>query len=150
MAQSMLNEKVVVSEEPETTLSPPPTPSGDIDGDSLGSQDSLSEISDEGERSPSPPLPPKKRRQPSSRRIAPRPTAQKARGKYRSWARYRVIICEALRDAVFDKTKAAQILKRAYGVYVPSAILSYYEKKLTDSFSPLILLSSEHPQADRE
>ncbi|APY28360.1 ORF13 [Psittacine aviadenovirus B] len=110
----------------------------------------MSEISEEEYRSPSPPLPPKKRRQPSSGRNAPRPSAQKPRGKYRSWAKYRVIICEALRDAVFDKTKAAQILKRAYGVYVPPAILSYYEKKLTDSFSPLVLLSSEQPQADRE
>uniref|UniRef100_A0AB38ZPD3 Encapsidation protein 22K n=1 Tax=Psittacine aviadenovirus B TaxID=2169709 RepID=A0AB38ZPD3_9ADEN len=149
MAQNMLREKVTVTEEDAPPLSPPPTPSGDIDGESLGSQDSVSEISEEEEEEyQTPPLPPKpkKRRQSSYGKSGERPAARKPRGNYRSWSRYRVSICEALRDAVFDKTKAAQILKRESGLYVPPAILAYYQKKLTDSFSPL--LSSERSQSD--
>ncbi|WXH80956.1 MAG: 22 kDa protein [Psittacine adenovirus 12] len=146
MTQNMINGKVIVTEEDEA-LSPPPTPSGDIDGESLGSQDSLSEISEDEEYHTPPPPPQKKRRQSSYAKTAEKAAAPRTRGNYRSWARYRVTICEALRDAVFDKPKAAQILKRAHGVYVPPSVLTYYQRKL-DLFSPVVLLSSEQPKTE--
>ncbi|WXH80962.1 MAG: 33 kDa protein [Psittacine adenovirus 12] len=78
MTQNMINGKVIVTEEDEA-LSPPPTPSGDIDGESLGSQDSLSEISEDEEYHTPPPPPQKKRRQSSYAKTAEKAAAPRTR-----------------------------------------------------------------------
>ncbi|ANJ02385.1 protein 22K [Fowl aviadenovirus 2] len=57
---------------------------------------------------------------------------RRPRGNYRSWVRHRVAICQALRDAVFDRKMAAEILKRAHGLFVPPTVLGYYARKLLD------------------
>ncbi|AGX93313.1 22K [turkey adenovirus 4] len=128
------------------------------DGESLGSQDSeeyLSTISEEEEEeeeankenmSLPPPLPRKRRSasylgttltrpaikksKPNEGVNFPTPRKRKPRGNYRSWVRHRVAICQALRDAVFDKRFAAEILKRVRGIFVPPSILGYYSRKL--------------------
>lgn len=126
------------------------------DAETLGSEDTeteeeeeeldqMSTISEEEEEddsnkenSPPPPLIPLKRRRntPSSRaapsrRIRPQPLPDRPpRGNYRSWARYRVAICQALRDTVFDRVKAANVLKTTRQLYVPASVLAYYAKKL--------------------
>ncbi|ADM53806.1 22 kDa protein [Turkey adenovirus 1] len=75
--------------------------------------------------------PPAPRRPPSSPAEPPRERAtKKRRGNYRSWARHRVAICKALRDAVFDRRQAGQILKRTLRLYVPATVLGYYARKL--------------------
>ena len=60
------------------------------------------------------------------------PRKRRPRGNYRSWVRHRVAICQALRDAVFDRKMAAEILKRAHGLFVPPTVLGYYARKLLD------------------
>ncbi|AGL34691.1 22K [Fowl aviadenovirus 5] len=63
---------------------------------------------------------------------APQSARRKRRGNYRSWVRHRVAICQALRDAVFDKKFAAEILKRAKRLFVPPGVLSYYARRLLE------------------
>ena len=57
---------------------------------------------------------------------------RRPRGNYRSWVRHRVAICQALRDAEFDRKMAADILTRAHGLYVPPTVLGYYARNLLD------------------
>ncbi|QJP03684.1 22K [Aviadenovirus cerasi] len=98
------------------------------------------------------PRPPAKKEIPqklvSSGNAAPGPQSdrRKPRGNYRSWVRHRVAICQALRDAVFDRKLAAEILKRVHGLFVPPTVLGYYARKLldltdddSDSFSEFFL-----------
>ncbi|BCU79989.1 33kDa protein [Fowl aviadenovirus 4] len=67
----------------------------------------------------------------TARRIRPQRLPDRApRGNYRSWARYRVAICQALRDTVFDRVQAAQVLKNTRQLYVPASVLAYYARKL--------------------
>ncbi|QEJ80778.1 22kDa protein [Southern Psittacara leucophthalmus aviadenovirus] len=63
----------------------------------------------------------------------PRERKRQNRGRYRSWARYRVVIHKALVDAVFDRVKAAEFLKKTHKLYVPSSVLGYYSRKLSPS-----------------
>ncbi|AWT08535.1 protein 22K [Fowl aviadenovirus E] len=63
---------------------------------------------------------------------APASKKRRPRGNYRSWVRHRVAICQALRDAVFDRRLAAEILKRARGIFVPPTVLGYYARKLLE------------------
>ncbi|UIY90556.1 22K [Duck adenovirus 2] len=144
------------------------------DWESIGSEDTYSEVSDEEEEdgdlegfitssedqpppSPKIDLAPKKAPKQKKRKLAVPPTTnpkqKKARsatatvtektskaavrslvkrGKYTSWAQYRVDIYQALRDAVFDRSIACKILK-GRGIYVPPPILAYYGRQLCSS-----------------
>ncbi|UKS51823.1 protein 33K [Falcon aviadenovirus A] len=127
----------------------------DIDGETIGSQDTETEEEEDKEeltesqkeiedelnhpvvaepqrkrrmrRSP-PPIPPKRQ----SREHKDPPTK---RGNYSSWTRYRVDIYQALYEAVFDRRKAAELLKRRFRIFVPSSVLAYHARKLSSSFS---------------
>ncbi|WGC84563.1 22 kDa protein [Fowl aviadenovirus 4] len=67
----------------------------------------------------------------TARRIRPQRLPDRGpRGNYRSWARYRVAICQALWDTVFDRVQAAQVLKNTRQLYVPASVLAYYARKL--------------------
>ncbi|BCZ16707.1 22kDa protein [Aviadenovirus bubonis] len=201
MAQRMLDERVRHQELPE-----PPKANDrqhllggeeeDIDGESLGSQDTYSLVSEDSytempleedeelentetslnetlsrpslrappttsrrpkrprKSSPEPPalttdnatdliLSPKKAKKPTRQARPAAAAAPKRRGNYRSWARYRVAICQALRDAVFDTRKASEIMKKAHKLYVPASVLGYYARKLSrsDSYQSLLNLS---------
>lgn len=78
----------------------------------------------------------------------PRPSAggkskRQNRGRYRSWAKYRVAIHKALVNAVFDRRKAAEMLKRRLRLFVPCSVLGYYARKLSPSLSRLCEQASE-------
>nr|WGL40812.1 22K [Tawny frogmouth aviadenovirus A] len=154
MAQRMLEQKARCLETGETSrpASSLPSEDEDIDGESLGSQDTdyltpSSEDETLEETAPSSTQqPPKraKRRPPARSSPAPaaaapkaprQPAAPKRRGNYRSWARHRVAIHQALRDAVFDRRQAAVILKRVHRLYVPAAVIGYYARKLSSLLS---------------
>ncbi|WNM87681.1 22K [Fowl aviadenovirus A] len=129
------------------------------DGETLGSQDTtngLTDISEEEEEEnlfegnkeniPPPRRPPRNRRlraaysleepllPPSAATDKKSKKVPKRRGKYRSWAKHRVAICQALRDAVFDRKKAGEILKRGHRLFVPATVIGYYARKLSPSF----------------
>nr|WJJ54619.1 MAG: 22K protein [Otus scops adenovirus] len=156
----MINERIRHEELPPDTSSL--QSEEDIDGESLGSQDTTSGMSEDSEGEMSPvfedPITPQTSPQKSAKRPRksyadrkrktetakreqetpqkprlPRTAASvpKRRGNYRSWARYRVAICQALCDAVFDSRKAAEILKNTQKLYVPASVLGYYARKLS-------------------
>lgn len=54
---------------------------------------------------------------------------RRSRGNYASWARYRVDIYNALRDAVFNRSIAAKLLK-SQGIFIPTSVLAYYAKQI--------------------
>ncbi|AGX93345.1 22K [turkey adenovirus 5] len=146
MAQRMLDEKSRVSEPQDDDVS---------DAETLGSRDTndLSDVSEEEEeeelfdQKENVPPPRRERRkipqlqdesstEPNTAKKAKR--VPKRRGKYQSWARHRVSICQALRDAVFDRKKAGEILKRGHRLFVPATVIGYYARKLSPSpFAPL-------------
>ncbi|QJC19259.1 22K [Duck adenovirus 4] len=155
MAQRMVDEKTRAAEPPEAESRTPMSEEEDIDGESLGSQDTdfLSEEEEEDQQeqeqeeqetahqqqkrersSQTPPsrtaTPAVKRRVTSSIEEVIVPKVAAKRGKYRSWARYRVAICQALRDTVFDRRQAAELLKRSRRLYVPPSVVAYYARKL--------------------
>ncbi|WPS63624.1 encapsidation protein 22 k [Aviadenovirus phalacrocoracidae] len=154
MAQRMLDEKTRAVELQNQTAENvfPQRSEGeseeDVDGESLGSRDTETESeTEEEEYSDALPPPPKSVPRPKSTRGSNRKRAvgkgaskadekpaAKRRGNYRSWVRYRVAIHQALRDAVFDRRKASQLLKTAHKIFVPSSVLGYYARKLSASF----------------
>ncbi|ANJ02422.1 protein 22K [Fowl aviadenovirus 3] len=77
-----------------------------------------------------PPL--RKKPRSNTENTVPASKKRRPRGNYHSWVRHRVVICQALRDAVFDRRMAAEILKRAHGLFVPPTVLGYYARKLLD------------------
>ncbi|WPM93291.1 encapsidation protein 22K [Goose adenovirus 4] len=54
---------------------------------------------------------------------------RRSRGNYATWARYRVDIFNALRDAVFNRVIAKKLLK-SQGIFIPTSVLAYYSKQI--------------------
>ncbi|APO40956.1 22 kDa protein [Pigeon adenovirus 2a] len=147
MAQAMLGLKTFATEKGDAHRTMEEEEE-DIDGESLGSQDSVLEGETEDEMEKAELV--EKETNIQSKKKSNHPMSQKRksktevknRGKYRSWARFRVIIHQALRDAVFDRKRAAEILKRGHRIYIPSSVIGYYARKLSPSISSS---SSFHP-----
>ncbi|BBJ21553.1 encapsidation protein 22K [Crane-associated adenovirus 1] len=124
MAQKMIDEKKINQNDSE-------------DEESIGSQDSFHSM-DSVESVPSPELQKKTfQTMKTDSNTLPKPKERSTRGKYRSWVQYRVIIHQALRDAVFDRKKASAILRDYHKVFIPPSVIGYYSRKLSASLPSL-------------
>ncbi|AFC40578.1 encapsidation protein 22K [Goose adenovirus 4] len=67
--------------------------------------------------------------QPNASEVALQRPKRRSRGNYATWARYRVDIFNALRDAVFNRVIAKKLLK-SQGIFIPTSVLAYYSKQI--------------------